>query len=403
MTRKSTTKARASARIQPAEPERGCPGFRFSGVAAGIKRTGRRDVAMLISDAPASAAAVFTQNRVKAAPVRLSLEHLRARQPMRGAVINSGNANACTGPAGMRDAKEMARLAAAGIGARARELLIASTGVIGDPLPMPEVRAGIAAAAAAARPEGFLDFADAILTTDKHAKLAARRVRLGGVEATLVGCTKGAGMIMPNMATTLTFVATDARVSQAQLRAATARAVQPTFNAIAVDGDTSTNDTLAVFAARSPAASATAAALFAEALTELLADLAGQLMADGEGVHHVVSIEVRRAATDAAARRVAQRVAISPLVKTAIAGADPNWGRLLCAVDPDKISLSIGGVPTVRRGAVRADWDEAKARASMLAPRYEILIDLGVGDARAAYLACDLSHDYVTINASYRS
>jgi glutamate N-acetyltransferase / amino-acid N-acetyltransferase len=200
-------------------------------------------------------------------------------------------------------------------------------------------------------------------------------------------------------------------LSAAQLRAATRQAVAPTFNAIAVDGDTSTNDTLAVMASGSGrAASAASATALTDALTALLADLAQQLMTDGEGVHHVVTIEVRRAASRAAAMRIAQRVAISPLVKTAIAGADPNWGRILCAVgnagvaiDPGRISLSIGEIATVSRGAVRPQWNESAARAAMQAPRYKIVVDLAAGDQSARYLACDLSHDYVSINASYRS
>jgi glutamate N-acetyltransferase/amino-acid N-acetyltransferase len=404
----------AGTRLQKADPAAGCPGFRFAGVAAGIKKTGHRDVALLATDAPAAAAAVFTQNRVKAAPVLLSAEHLRQHKKLRGIVINSGNANACTGPQGMRDAKEMATRAAAALGSRAEELLVASTGVIGNRLPMAAVRSGIAAAGAELRADGFADFADAILTTDKRAKIAALRTRIDGSPVTLLGCTKGAGMIMPNMATTLTFVVTDASCTPAQLQTATARAVAPTFNAIAVDGDTSTNDTLAVMASGlaggGGAATAAGAGALTEALSALLSDLAQQLMTDGEGVHHVVSIEVRRAASRSAAAKIAQRVAISPLVKTAIAGADPNWGRILCAVgnagvaiDPDRLALSIGDVATVARGSVRPNWDEAAARAAMQAPRYKLVVDLGMGEHTASYLACDLSHDYVSINASYRS
>ncbi len=401
-------------RPQAADPLAGCPGFRFAGVAAGIKKTGNRDVALLATDAPAATAAVFTQNRVKAAPVVLSVEHLRKHKKLRGIVINSGNANACTGAQGMRDAKEMAARAAAAVGCKPDELLVASTGVIGNRLPMGAVRSGIAAAGGELRADGFANFADAILTTDKRAKVAAMRVKIDGAPVTLLGCTKGAGMIMPNMATTLTFVATDASCSAAQLAAATSRAVAPTFNAIAVDGDTSTNDTLAVMASGMAGGGATAsaegAAALTEALTALLAELAQQLMTDGEGVHHVVSIQVRRAATKAAAERIAQRVAISPLVKTAIAGADPNWGRILCAVgnagvaiEPERLALAIGDVATVSRGAVRAGWDEAAARAVMQGQRYKIVVDLGMGEHEASYLACDLSHDYVSINASYRS
>jgi glutamate N-acetyltransferase / amino-acid N-acetyltransferase len=305
----------------------------------------------------------------------------------------------------------MAARAAVVFGCPSQEVVVASTGVIGNPLPMPQVRDGIAAAGAALHVGGFADFADAILTTDKRPKMAARRVRIDGAWVTLVGCTKGAGMIMPNMATTLTFVVSDMGVSAAQLRTATRAAVAPTYNAIAVDGDTSTNDTLTVMTSgASRVATAPAAAAFTDALHELLAELARQLMTDGEGVHHVVTIEIRGAASAAAAARIAQRVAISPLVKTAIAGADPNWGRLLCAVgnagvpvNPDALSLAIGKVPTVSRGAVRKGWDEAAARAAMQQPSYTIAIDVGMGDHSARYLACDLSHEYVNINASYRS
>jgi glutamate N-acetyltransferase / amino-acid N-acetyltransferase len=398
-------------RPSSADPLAGCPGFRFAGAASGIKKSGGKDLGLVMAERPATTAAVFTQNRVKAAPVRLSAEHLRGRARMRGVVVNSGNANACTGPQGWRDAKEMAARAAAVFGCPAQEVVVASTGVIGNPLPMAKVKDGIAAAGAALRADGFADFADAILTTDKRPKVAALRARIDGAWITLVGCTKGAGMIMPNMATTLTFVVSDMGVSASQLRAATRAAVAPTYNAIAVDGDTSTNDTLAVMAAGAGrAASASAAGAFTEALHELLAELARQLMTDGEGVHHVVTIDVRGAASVAAATRIAQRVAISPLVKTAIAGADPNWGRLLCAVgnagvavNPDAIALAIGKVPTVSRGAVRKGWDEAAARAAMQQPSYAITIDLGMGDHSARYLACDLSHEYVNINASYRS
>jgi glutamate N-acetyltransferase / amino-acid N-acetyltransferase len=400
-----------SKRLHSIDPASGCAGFRFAGVASGIKKSGGKDVGLLTAQDPAVTAALFTQNRVKAAPVQLSMAHLRKRRRLRGIIVNSGNANACTGAQGMRDAKEMAAQAAAVVGARSDELLVASTGVIGNALPMTSVRNGIVAAGAELRSDGFLDFADAILTTDKRAKVAAIRVRIDGAMVTLLGCTKGAGMIMPNMATTLTFVASDIGATPSQLATATKRAVAPTFNAIAVDGDTSTNDTLAVMASgRNKGASTAGISAFTDALTALLGDLAQQLMTDGEGVHHVVTVEVRRAASRAAAIRVAQRVAISPLVKTAIAGADPNWGRILCAVgnagvaiEPDRLALSIGGVATLSRGSVRANWDEPAARRAMQSQRYKIIVDLGMGDQQASYLACDLSHEYVSINASYRS
>ncbi len=390
-----------------------CKGFRFAGVAAGIKKKGGLDVGVIAADAPAAVAAVFTGNRVKAAPVRLSMAALRAaRGRARALVVNSGNANACTGRQGAADARAMAAATARAVGARPGEVLVASTGVIGEPLPMARVQAGIAAAGAALTAGGWDDFARAILTTDRQAKTARRTLRVGGHALTLLGCTKGAGMIAPNMATTLTFVVTDARVAPAALARATRAAVTPTFNAIAVDGDTSTNDMLAVMASgqTGPALAGKPLAAFTAALTELCADLATQLMRDGEGVHHVVTVRVRGAASARAAHAVARRVATSPLVKTAIAGGDPNWGRILCAVgnagialDPDRVGLAIGDVVVVRRGARAPGYDEARAAAVMQAPAYAVTIDLGAGSASASFLACDLSHEYVSINADYRS
>jgi glutamate N-acetyltransferase/amino-acid N-acetyltransferase len=390
-----------------------CPGFRFAGARGGIKKKAGLDVGIIAATGPCSAAAVFTQNRVKAAPVLLAARTLRASGgKLAGVVVNSGNANACTGPAGMKDARAMAAMAATQIGCSAGDVLVASTGVIGQALPMSNVAGGIAAAGAALRDDGWSDFAHAILTTDKQAKTAARVVRVGGRDVTLLGCTKGAGMIMPNMATTLTFVVTDADVAPAALRAAVASAVAPTFNAIAVDGDTSTNDTLAVLASgkTGPRLAGKALADFTAALTDLLSELATKLMRDGEGVHHVVRIEVEGAASAKAAQQIARRVATSPLVKTAIAGGDPNWGRILCAVgnagvalSPGKLGLHIGDVEVVRAGALVAGYQEARAATVMQAPSYTLRVSLGAGRASAHYLACDLSHEYVSINADYRS
>jgi glutamate N-acetyltransferase/amino-acid N-acetyltransferase len=390
-------------------------GFRFAGVAAGIKKKGTLDVGLLVADELVATTAVFTSNRVKAAPVRLSAERLRmARGRMRGVIVNAGNANACTGEQGERDALRMTELAAAaaGGGAWPDHLLVASTGVIGQPLPMSKVEHGIAAAGRALSADGFDDFATAILTTDRRAKTASVTVRIGGKPVTLLGCTKGAGMIAPNMATTLTFVVTDATLVPGALGKLTRAAPAATFNAIAVDGDTSTNDTLAVFASGASKADVTGAgeSKLGGALTELLAELARKLMADGEGVHHVVTIDVRRAASARSAAAIARRVATSPLVKTAIAGGDPNWGRLLCAIgnagvpiDPGTIGVRIGDVEVVRQGAIAPGYDEGKAAAVMKAATYPITIDLGQGSAEARFLACDLSHEYVSINADYRS
>jgi glutamate N-acetyltransferase/amino-acid N-acetyltransferase len=372
-------------------------GFRFAGVAAGIKKSGAPDVGLLVADAPAACGAVFTRNRMRAAPVELSVARTR-RGLLEAVVVNSGNANACT-PDGARDAAEMARRAARAAGVAEERVAVASTGVIGEPLPMARVARGIAAAGRALRADGWDDFTRAILTTDKGPK--THDVRAGG--AILAGCAKGAGMIAPDLATTLAFVVTDARVTG--LRGLVRRAAAATFNRILVDGDTSTNDSLFVLASgRVPAPHG-----MDRALHELLEALALQIVRDGEGATRVVRIEVAGAATEAAAERVARRIAISPLVKTAIAGADPNWGRILAAVGnagvalaPERVAVWLDRVPVVRRG-VGVPGCEARAHAVMSRPGYTIRVDLGSGRAAAHATTCDLTHDYVTINASYRS
>jgi glutamate N-acetyltransferase/amino-acid N-acetyltransferase len=382
-------------------------GFRFAGVAAGIKSRGGLDVGLMAADRPCPAAALFTQNRVAAAPVGLSRAALaRSRGMAQAVVVNSGNANALTGAAGEADALRMAEAGAAALGARLDHTLVASTGVIGVKLPIDEVERGVAAAASRLRPDGFDDFATAILTTDRATKVAERTIN----GARLIGCTKGAGMIAPDMATTLTFVATDAGGTGTAPRALgrlLVHACAHSFNAVTVDGDTSTNDMLLVMASR--AGPAVPAAALGEALGDLLDDLARQLMRGGEGVHHVVAIEVRGARSSRAARQVAAAIARSPLVKTAIAGADPNWGRILAAagnagvpLDPACLELDLDEVAVVRGGVAVADADRV-ARAVMQRPEYTIALELGQGEGRARHLACDLSHEYVTINADYRT
>lgn len=391
----------------------GCPGFRFAGVRGGIKKKAGLDLGVIAADRPVATAAVFTSNRVKAAPVLLSQRALRAaRGKVRGLVVNSGNANACTGPRGAADARRMQALAAAAIGCAPGEVLVASTGVIGEPLPMDRVETGISLAGAALTETGFAAFADAILTTDRRAKLARREVKLGGRTITLLGCTKGAGMIAPNMATTLTFVVTDAAIAPGALAAATRAAVAPTFNAIAVDGDTSTNDMLAVMASgragKAPLAGKALAA-FTAALTELCADLARQLIGDGEGVHHVVTVQVKGATSARAATAVARRIATSPLVKTAFYGEDANWGRIIAAagysgedIDADRMSLWFGGVHVFANGTPTA-YAEQEATAAMKPRDVAVRLDLGLGDASATVWTCDFSHEYVTINGKYRT
>jgi len=399
------------------------PGFLFAGVAAGIKkRAGALDVALAVATPPdprlCAMAGVFTRNRLAAAPVQVSRARL-ARRGARAVVVNSGNANAATGAAGLRDAEEMTARAAAACGLRPAEVAVASTGVIGMPLPMARVRAGIDRAAAALAPgaDGFAGFARAILTTDKGPKVHAAGARVGGTRITVAGCAKGAGMIAPNLATTLAFVFTDAVVDGPWLRRLLVAEADLTFNRISVDGDTSTNDSL--FALASGAAKTDALAhdrgpggqAFVAALHEVLLALATQIVRDGEGATKVVTIHVTGARSARDARAVARRIAGSPLVKTALHGADPNWGRILAAVgnagvpvDPARLEVDLGRVPVVRGGVgVHAPDTERRSHEVMRRPEYAIRVGLGAGAAEASVTTCDLSPEYVTINADYRS
>jgi len=379
-------------------------GFRFAGVSAGIKSGGAKDVAVLVSETAASAAAVFTRNRVAAAPVKVSKGALRrSGGKARAVVVNSGNANACTGARGMADARAMAARVAGALDVPRQNVIVSSTGVIGVPLPMDRVTAGIDGAMAELSARKFDDFSQAILTTDKGPKTASGRLTIDGTKISLLGCTKGAGMIAPNMATTLSFVVTDAQIAPAVLREALSAATDATFNAITVDGDTSTNDMILVMAngtAGNRSLRGKSARLFGEALTELLSELAHALMRDGEGVHHVVNVRVRGARSTDAARKVAREIANSSLVKTAIAGQGPNWGRILAAagnagvpLDPEKLSLRLNDVLIAEHGVGVADDDatETRAAAVMAEPSYDVIVDLGA------------SHEYVTINANYRT
>ena len=316
-------------------------------------------------------------------------------------IVNSGNANACT-PDGARDAEAMAARTAAALAVDERRVAVASTGVIGVPLPMPRVRRGIDGAARALRPDGWDDFARAILTTDKGPKVHVARA--GG--AMLYGCAKGAGMIAPNLATTLAFVATDAAVPAPALRRLVKRSADITLNRAIVDGDTSTNDSLFVLASGQ---ARVAERTLAGALTEVLAALADMLVRDGEGATKLARIEVTGAASVAAATRIARTIATSPLVKTALAGADPNWGRILAAagnagvpLSPSRVALWLGPVCVVRRGVGVAGTD-ARAHRVLSQSQLTIHLDLGAGSGSSHVVTCDLTHEYITINASYRT
>jgi glutamate N-acetyltransferase/amino-acid N-acetyltransferase len=396
-------------------------GFRFAAASCGIKKSGAPDIAILAAEHTVSAAGAFTSNRVQAAPVLVSKQHLqRSRGKMRAILVNSGNANCCTGKAGLAGARKTSRALARECGCRAEEVFVCSTGVIGVPLPAEKLLAAIPALAGTLEggAEAFARFARGILTTDTRPKSAAATARIGGQTVRIVGCAKGAGMIAPQMhtrtATMLAFVLTDVAIAPPLLRRALSAAVEKTFNAVTVDGDTSTNDTVVVFAsgdsgARIGRPGSAEFRQFSRALETVCRDLALQIVADGEGARHVVEIEVRGARDSREADRVARTIAHSPLVKTALAGADPNWGRILAAAgragaafDPAKTSITLAGIPVFRRGGPLA-FDEATAHVKMREPRYAIRVDLGDGTGRATVWTCDLSEGYVRINADYRT
>jgi glutamate N-acetyltransferase/amino-acid N-acetyltransferase len=384
-------------------------GFRAAGIACGIKPSGKPDLALVVSDRPAVAAAVFTTSRFPGAPVVVSRAHLRGGRA-RGVVVNSGISNVANGARGLRDAREMAELVARGIGARTREIQVASTGVIGRLLPMDRLRAGIPRAVEALSPRGLEGAAEAILTTDSVAKLVFRRAR-GGV---LAGFAKGAGMIMPRMATMLAYLFTDLAIEPALLRRALRGAVDASFNALTIDGETSTSDTVLVLAngaagnapigVGSPRARA-----FERLLADASAELCEKLARDGEGVTKLASVAVAGARSDRDADRVARSVANSALVKTALFGGDPNWGRVVQAVGaagvplrPAQVGVRIGGVELLRRGEPSGGAGALRrAERAMKAKQVAIEISLGRGPGRARILTTDLSYEYVRVNAEY--
>jgi glutamate N-acetyltransferase/amino-acid N-acetyltransferase len=387
-------------------------GFRAAGVAAGIK-FGRLDLALVAADGPCASAGIFTANLAKAAPVLLSREHL-ADGRARAIVINAGCANAGTGEAGLSDAREMAVLAARAVDCAVEDVVVASTGVIGVRLPMDKVRNGIDEAARHLSRDGGADAARAIMTTDTRPKQVAVGFSASGVSCQVGGMAKGAGMIAPNLATMLAFFTTDATVTPALLRRALVSAVGESLNRITVDGDTSTNDcaiALASGAARTREIARDGADYDAlcHALTEAARELARQLVRDGEGVTRIAEVRVEGARTSDEADRIARTVAESPLVKTALHGGDPNWGRVLAAVgragvplDISKVSLWIGDVHVAEAGAAR-EYAEKQAAAAMQEDPVRLRIRLDEGQASGWMWTSDLSHGYVDINAHYRS
>jgi glutamate N-acetyltransferase / amino-acid N-acetyltransferase len=392
-------------------------GFRFSATACGLKKTGALDLALISSDVPASAAAVFTQNLVVAAPVVLSRANLKSSKGrMRAVIINAGNANCATGTAGYAASLKTVQETARHLRCLPKEIAVCSTGVIGVPLPVEKILRSLAGVAKNRRPSArsFAELSLAICTTDTRPKTASSSFKMGGKRIHLVGCSKGAGMIHPNMATTLAFVATDANIAPALLQKTLRQVTANTFNAISIDGDTSTNDTLLVLANGAagavPIKSGTAAhRAFTKALEEVCHSLALQIVADGEGAQRVIEIDVRGANSESAARRIGQTIATSPLVKTAFAGGDPNWGRIFAAAgragvkfDPDRVDIHMAGIPVLRKGQP-LPFNERAASNRLLEKQVHIIVNLHTGRASARYWTCDFTAEYVRINASYRT
>ena len=387
-------------------------GFKFSGVAAGLKKNGRRDLGLIYSETPATVAGIFTRNQIKAAPVLLDMQRITSGS-CQAVIVNSGNANCCTGEKGMQDALSMARWTAAGLDIPEEQVLVASTGVIGEPLAGGKVQAAIPDLIRTLDTQGVSALAEAIMTTDTVPKVVSREGQLGGTAFTVTGVAKGSGMIRPDMATMLCFVMSDIAAEPALLKEMLLAAADRTLNRITVDGDTSTNDTALLMANGQ-----SGAMIYSEAdrqefqgiLDAVLMTLSKQLVKDGEGATKLVEIAVKGAASDADAYKVADTVAHSNLLKTALFGEDANWGRILGAVgragvpiQPDAIDVYFADVMMVKNGMGCGREAEARATQILKQPEYTLTIDLKAGEGASSIFTCDFSIDYVKINADYRS
>jgi glutamate N-acetyltransferase / amino-acid N-acetyltransferase len=390
-------------------------GFRFAAVKAGIKPSGKADFAVAVADAPASAAAMFTTNRVVAAPIIVGRKHLaRSAGRVRVVAVNAGNANCATGQIGIDACQQVCAAAAEVFHCEGHEVFPSSTGIIGVPLPAEKPIAALpeVAAALGATPEHFSQFARAIMTTDTKPKVAHVSLSVDGKRVRIAGVCKGAGMIHPQLvphATMLVYLFTDAAIQPADLDMLLRQSAEISFNRISIDGDTSTNDTVLLLASGASSARIDAKnTSFLATLTEVCTSLAKQIVDDGEGVTHVVELQIEGAATDRDALTVAKAIAHSPLVKTAWAGCDPNWGRLMAAagysgatLDPERISIWFGEQPICRNGCRVADFDEAAAHAYLKLREFIVRIDLGIGDGKCRFWTTDLTAEYVHINADY--
>jgi glutamate N-acetyltransferase / amino-acid N-acetyltransferase len=391
-------------------------GVRFATIAAGVRYSGRTDVMMALFDRPASVAGVFTRSKCPSAPVDWCREHLNGGKA-RALIVNSGNANAFTGGVGAAAVAHVAEAAAKAIGAAPNEIFMASTGVIGEPLDATRITRVIEALIADARDDALLAAAKAIMTTDTYPKIATAHVKLGDGQVVISGIAKGAGMIAPDMATMLAYVFTDAAIASQALQAMLSKSVERSFNAITVDSDTSTSDTLMLFATGAAKnttpiedAADPRAAEFRRALDRLLRNLAHQVVRDGEGARKFITVKVEGAATRKAAKRIALSIANSPLVKTACAGEDANWGRVVMAVgkagekaERDKLDIYFGKIRVAHQGLRDPVYDEAETSAYMKRDSIEITADLGIGRGRSTVWTCDLTKEYVAINGDYRS
>ena len=388
-------------------------GFKAAGLHCGLKHK-KKDLAVLVSDVPASVAGVFTTNVVQAAPLKVTKEVVYSTKKMQAMIVNSGNANACTGKQGVKDAFAMQALTAEKLGIDANLIGVCSTGVIGEIIKMEPVTNGIAQLEPQDSLESAIDFAQAIMTTDTVMKNTSYNTMIDGKEVVMAGVAKGSGMIEPNMATMLGFITTDANIESDVLQAALSDITNLTFNAITVDGDTSTNDTVVVMANGLAGNESLTPAHpdwqnFYYTLKTVAQDLAKMIAKDGEGATKLIEVEVEGAISDAEARKIAKTVVGSPLVKTAVFGCDANWGRIICAigysgatVDPEKITIQIGSATMVENGEpIPFSEDELIQILNM--HEVKIYVSLGVGEGRGHAWGCDLTYDYVQINASYRS
>jgi glutamate N-acetyltransferase/amino-acid N-acetyltransferase len=394
-------------------------GVKLATAAAGIRYKNRTDVLLAVMDKGTTAAGVFTKSKCPSAPVEWCRARLKGGGKARALVVNSGNANAFTGKTGRQSTALTAQIASKAVGCATSDVFLASTGVIGEPLDATKFDGVLATLAETATPDLWMDAARAIMTTDTFPKVATATVKLGKTKVTINGMAKGAGMIAPDMATMLSFVFTDAPLSSAVLQSLLKSGVEDTFNAITIDSDTSTSDTLLAFATGAAAANGAPKIsrasdprlnAFAKAFHGVLADLAEQVARDGEGARKLVEVVVEGATTKISARKIAMSIANSPLVKTAIAGEDANWGRVVMAVgkagepaNRDKLSISFNGIRVAKSGARDPSYDEAEVSAAMKNQTIQIKVALGLGKGRDRVLTCDLTKEYVAINGDYRS